>query len=417
MIFKAKVSIYLAVCLFLIGSFLIVGNALAAEYDYDLAINHDDITFSEDILISGETVRIYAKVRNVGNLDITGYVSFFRGMELIGNSQAVSVLPGSNDDVFVDFVVPEDSFNVQAKIQGTDPADQNSANDESQTTLIYPDKDTDGDGTVDGLDNDDDNDGLTDSEEQSLGTDPLKADTDGDGYNDNVDVFPLDPNEWLDTDGDGQGDNADIDDDNDGWSDSQEQSRGTDPLRKDTDGDGVNDPQDYYPLDPSKSVKEEPRNIFQPPEPDPEPETDPEDLDQDNGDDDIDTLQDLQQQLDEISNSQETAKKIDEQPVEKFGDVVEMVSKKTGSFFSLNNLFMWMVIAIILVLAAIIFLIIKQKKSGAKPIDSMAKKKAQVARPAQALNLKKTKKSMPIQKVQRKLPPNVINLKDLNKKK
>ena len=126
MIFKAKVSIYLAVCLFLIGSFLIVGNALAAEYDYDLAINHDDITFSEDILISGETVRIYAKVRNVGNLDITGYVSFFRGMELIGNSQAVSVLPGSNDDVFVDFVVPEDSFNVQAKIQGTDPADQNS---------------------------------------------------------------------------------------------------------------------------------------------------------------------------------------------------------------------------------------------------------------------------------------------------
>src|SRR3989344_5781343 len=228
MIFK-RLTFFFAGCLLMAG-FLIAQNVEAAEFDYDLALQSSDIHFSQEVLISGETIRIYAKVRNVGNKDIVGYVSFFRGIELIGNSQAVSVLPGSADDVFVDFTVPADSFNIQAKVQGTEPADQNSSNNESQTTLIVPD-----------------------------------ADTDGDGVNDKADVFPLNAAEWQDTDADNIGDNADVDDDNDGWSDSQEQSRGTDPLRKDTDGDGVNDPQDYYPLDPLKSVQEQTRNIFQPP--------------------------------------------------------------------------------------------------------------------------------------------------------
>jgi uncharacterized delta-60 repeat protein len=43
-----------------------------------------------------------------------------------------------------------------------------------------------------------------------------QADSDGDGVTDDLDVFPLDPTEWLDTDGDGIGNNADWDDDGDG---------------------------------------------------------------------------------------------------------------------------------------------------------------------------------------------------------
>jgi hypothetical protein len=48
--------------------------------------------------------------------------------------------------------------------------------------------DTDGDGTPDATDPDDDNDGLTDVQEGTLGTNPLLADTDGDGFNDGAEV-------------------------------------------------------------------------------------------------------------------------------------------------------------------------------------------------------------------------------------
>jgi len=69
--------------------------------------------------------------------------------------------------------------------------------------------DTDGDGVGDACDSDDDNDGLSDAEEASLGTNPLLADTDSDGVDDNSDAFPNDPTEIADADGDGIGDNAD----------------------------------------------------------------------------------------------------------------------------------------------------------------------------------------------------------------
>ena len=147
-----------------------------------------------------------------------GYVSFFSGINLIGNSQIVSVLPSLNDDVFVDFIVPESSFNILAKIQGTDPADQDPSNNETQTTLITPEHDTDADGIVDSQDTDDDNDGLLDNQENEDSCPyRLKADSDNDGVNDGNDAFPCNSAESVDTDADGIGNNADVDDDNDGW--------------------------------------------------------------------------------------------------------------------------------------------------------------------------------------------------------
>ncbi|NND66439.1 MAG: S8 family serine peptidase, partial [Halioglobus sp.] len=57
--------------------------------------------------------------------------------------------------------------------------------------------DTDLDGIPDGTNPDTDGDGLTDSQENSLGTDPFDPDTDGDGHGDGVEVIaghdPLDP--------------------------------------------------------------------------------------------------------------------------------------------------------------------------------------------------------------------------------
>ena len=70
--------------------------------------------------------------------------------------------------------------------------------------------DTDGDNMDDNTDPDDDNDGLTDEEEATLGTNPRRADTDGDGVNDKADAFPNDETESVDADGDGVGANRDA---------------------------------------------------------------------------------------------------------------------------------------------------------------------------------------------------------------
>lgn len=129
--------------------------------------------------------------------------------------------------------------------------------------------DSDRDGKPNDLDEDDDNDGVSDAKDawplereewadvdQDRIGDNQDADLDGDGLgddrngngvpdceekdcdNDGVpdagaipwDAFPRDPKEWRDTDGDGIGDNADPDDDGDGCSDEEERLAGTDPL-------------------------------------------------------------------------------------------------------------------------------------------------------------------------------------------
>ena len=90
--------------------------------------------------------------------------------------------------------------------------------------------DTDSDGILDSNDPDDDGDGLSDAVEGTIGTNPLIVDSDGDGVDDGSDAFPLNPNETTDTDSDGIGNNLDSDDDNDGYSDSEETNEGTDPI-------------------------------------------------------------------------------------------------------------------------------------------------------------------------------------------
>lgn len=94
--------------------------------------------------------------------------------------------------------------------RGTDPLDP------SDDACVKPD-DCDGDG-------------LTDSQEVALGTDPTKADTDGDGLVDGDEaVWGTDPT-VADTDGDGVADGVEADGDG-----------GSDPTQADTDGDGLCD--------------------------------------------------------------------------------------------------------------------------------------------------------------------------------
>jgi hypothetical protein len=177
---------------------------------------------------------------------------------------------------------------------GQDPVD------DSATVLLSNDPDyagdPDGDGSLNYLDPDDDNDGYadevdvfpfdpnewSDTDEDGVGdnadafpNDPSETtdsdgdgvgdngdafpfdptedtDSDGDGVGDNGDAFPFDPAETVDTDGDGIGNHADLDDDNDGLSDADELLAGTNPLNPDTDGDGASDAQDALPNDPTE---------------------------------------------------------------------------------------------------------------------------------------------------------------------
>jgi len=247
---------YMKKLFFTLGILLILPfNSQAASYTYDLGINASDISFSHE-LVAGQTVRIYAGVHNYGSQDVSGYVTFYQSNSLIGDSQTISVKAGGlTDEVYVDFTVPNTSFNIRAEINGQNPGDENPANDVALTTLFNVLPDTDGDGIPDTNDTDDDNDGIQDQNEPILGTDPVDADTDDDGCLDGADDFPLNPNECIDTDGDGIGNNQDTDDDNDGLSDNRENQIGTDPLNPDTDGDGVIDSQDYCPGDPNCTQK------------------------------------------------------------------------------------------------------------------------------------------------------------------
>ena len=114
------------------------------------------------------------------------------------------------------------------------------------------------------LDNDDDGDTVSDTDETAAGTDPLDADTDDDTYDDGVDVFPLDSSEWLDTDSDGMGDNEDafptdecanVDTDGDGYPDSIIDGCTTTLIEDiDDDGDGILDDYDAFPSDASETT-------------------------------------------------------------------------------------------------------------------------------------------------------------------
>ncbi len=175
--------------------------------------------------------------------------------EIGGNIDAP--LDSDNDGIIdaIDAIDDTDSDNdtisdVIEKRLGSDPSKADSDGDgindnEEIGKNINTPLDTDLDGILNIIDEDDDNDELSTRYEIEIGTNPLSNDSDNDGLKDNIEVRNLQNNELQNTDSDKLINPVDPDDDNDGIPTYQEIAYGTDPRKADSDGDGKSDGEEY----------------------------------------------------------------------------------------------------------------------------------------------------------------------------
>ncbi|MDP2656287.1 MAG: hypothetical protein Q8P11_01840 [bacterium] len=104
----------------------------AATYSYDLAVNSKGITFLPQSFFAGEKVRIYGTIENIGDNDMAGYVQFFQGLNAIADEMPFSSKAyGAPEEVWVDWVAQEGTYNIQFRILETTPNDQHLANNQT----------------------------------------------------------------------------------------------------------------------------------------------------------------------------------------------------------------------------------------------------------------------------------------------
>lgn len=161
----------------------------------DISLSQTDITFSQDDIVEGQSVRIYARVYNNGDTDVLGQVIFLNNGSQMQSPQPVSLKLSTYDDVFINWIPTAGEYNIEARVTGVSPADEE-LNNNNVKKEVFVDSDTDKDGIGNKKDPDIDGDELQNDKEAAIGTSPTKSDTDGDKTNDNTDAFPLDKTKW-----------------------------------------------------------------------------------------------------------------------------------------------------------------------------------------------------------------------------
>ncbi|MBI3631382.1 MAG: LPXTG cell wall anchor domain-containing protein [Candidatus Staskawiczbacteria bacterium] len=107
----------------------------------DLSISETDISFSKDTILNGDIVRIYSRVFNLGDNDVSGFVSFSTNNKEIGVPQPISLRPNTYDDVFVDWKPVAGKYSITAKIVGQNMTDDDLKNNITAKKDVVVDSD------------------------------------------------------------------------------------------------------------------------------------------------------------------------------------------------------------------------------------------------------------------------------------
>jgi len=158
-----------------------------------------NIWYSEEPFFDGDHIRIYTVLHNNSGQDITGTIVFYDNETPI-NSNNFSIANERVQDQWTDWQAVYGSHKISASITnakmilpGGEEVTIVLQNSQTGVSDRFVDIDTDEDVIGNSADADDDNDGMPDTKEVSIGTNPLKQDTDEDGINDAKDTDPLIP--------------------------------------------------------------------------------------------------------------------------------------------------------------------------------------------------------------------------------
>lgn len=234
--------------------------------NFSIRVSITDLaTFDEaDSGGSDRRIDLSGQIGNLGSNVFTNTVGL-RGGGLMTGISALGDLDGDNqlDFMYTDHIRDEDNTIVSSTnviFSGSVRAlDRGDGSNDGVVSMHNNLDDTDHDGTINLLDEDDDNDGALDTFDRYPLEASAKYDADGDGIANVLDLFPADPSAHSDLDGDGIADSRDDDRDGDGlvnFLDNHPDDTDNDGIDNhedlDDDNDGVHDDEDAFPLDPAE---------------------------------------------------------------------------------------------------------------------------------------------------------------------
>ena len=108
-------------------SYYATGASFVTFLKPDLNISSDDISFSNEMPVEGDTVKINATVHNSGNADATNViVEFFDGFNgtLIGNETIPSIAPGDDKNASINWVTTAGMHDLYIRVSTANEADE-----------------------------------------------------------------------------------------------------------------------------------------------------------------------------------------------------------------------------------------------------------------------------------------------------